>query len=217
MQDMHFLLEDFICGHISRKTERVPDRLRQRMDKLRLQRVRKDRTGWVRVCICISGKWKLFFFSFMSLLWWWFLLWQSICAVWLWKKCRKSVVSLWGLQPWLCCGWYSVAWFTGCSQPLWKLTWCKYNIDMDNRPVSAWLCIAYYREGDRWVITRSRWKLLSDLLPWKYACIIPAGNFFCIRHGFPDYHACFHCPVFMGHCPGFMRYVFCIYSQSPLL
>ncbi|OYA81384.1 hypothetical protein RW97_04204 [Escherichia coli] len=45
MQDMHFLLEDFICGHISRKTGRVPDRLRQRMDKLRLQRIRKDRTG----------------------------------------------------------------------------------------------------------------------------------------------------------------------------
>ncbi|HFO8244831.1 hypothetical protein, partial [Escherichia coli] len=44
MQDMHFLLEDFICGHISRKTGRVPDRLRQRMDKLRLQRVRKNRT-----------------------------------------------------------------------------------------------------------------------------------------------------------------------------
>ncbi|HFK2615387.1 hypothetical protein HVY62_11700 [Escherichia coli] len=45
MQDMHFLLEDFICAHISRKSGRVPDRLRQRMDKLRLQRVRKDRTG----------------------------------------------------------------------------------------------------------------------------------------------------------------------------
>lgn len=44
MQDMHFLLEDFICGYISRKTGRVPDRLRQRMDKLRLQRVRKNRT-----------------------------------------------------------------------------------------------------------------------------------------------------------------------------
>ncbi|EFC0486578.1 hypothetical protein FRO02_24820 [Escherichia coli] len=43
--DMHFLLEDFICAHISRKSGRVPDRLRQRMDKLRLQRVRKDRTG----------------------------------------------------------------------------------------------------------------------------------------------------------------------------
>jgi len=129
MQNMYFLLEDFICGHISRKSGRVPDRLRQRMDKLRLQR--KDRTGWARVCICISGKWKSFFFSFMSLLWWWFLLWQSICAVWLWKKCRKSVVSLWGLQPWLCCGWYWVVWFTGCSQPLWKLAWCKY-IDMDN-------------------------------------------------------------------------------------
>ncbi|EGE6969027.1 hypothetical protein HI377_004146 [Escherichia coli] len=45
MQNMYFLLEDFICGHISRKSGRVPDRLRQRMDKLRLQRVRKDRTG----------------------------------------------------------------------------------------------------------------------------------------------------------------------------
>ncbi|WP_225123645.1 hypothetical protein [Escherichia coli] len=45
MQDMHFLLEDFICAHISRKSGRVPGRLRQRMDKLRLQRVRKDRTG----------------------------------------------------------------------------------------------------------------------------------------------------------------------------
>lgn len=45
MQDMHFLLEDFICAHISRKSGRVPDRLRQRMDKLRLQRIRKDRTG----------------------------------------------------------------------------------------------------------------------------------------------------------------------------
>ncbi|MDZ3865500.1 hypothetical protein [Escherichia coli] len=43
MQNMYFLLEDFICGHISRKSGRVPDRLRQRMDKLRLQR--KDRTG----------------------------------------------------------------------------------------------------------------------------------------------------------------------------
>jgi len=45
MQDMHFLLEDFICAHISRKSGRVPGRLRQRMDKLRLQRIRKDRTG----------------------------------------------------------------------------------------------------------------------------------------------------------------------------